>query len=175
MQPGELQEIAYGEMGLGSSNVAVVTRQANGALQEGQIHDNDQQNHQRSGMMLVKSVTQNSTTQPVKILMQSEGEIGSPQLEGDKTAITQASGSLQVRIDDGAHENEHRSDMMLAESGSVSELLHILGNGVACTPAAFEENVFVEEINPSESRLLVTGRHGGQFRPTPVHSTYHIH
>ena len=33
----------------------------------------------------------------------------------------------------------------------------------------------VEEIDSSESRLLVTGRHGGQFRPTPVHSTYHIH
>ena len=40
---------------------------------------------------------------------------------------------------------------------------------------AFEDNVSVEEIDPSESRLLVSGRHGGQFRPTPVHSTYHIH
>lgn len=125
--------------------------------------------------MLVKSVTQSSPTQPAEILMQSEGEKGSLQLEGDKAAITQTNGSIQVRIDDGAHENEHRSDMMLAESGSVSELLHILGNGVACTRAAFEDNVSIEEINPSESRLLVTGRHGGQFRRTPVHSTYHIH
>ena len=39
----------------------------------------------------------------------------------------------------------------------------------------FEDNVSVEESGPSESRLLVTGRHGGQFRQTPVHSTYHIH
>ena len=39
----------------------------------------------------------------------------------------------------------------------------------------FEDNVSVEEIDPSESRLLVTGRLGGHFRPTPVHSTYHIH
>ena len=38
----------------------------------------------------------------------------------------------------------------------------------------FEDNVSVEEVDPSESRLLVTGRHGGQLRPTPLHSTYHI-
>ena len=40
----------------------------------------------------------------------------------------------------------------------------------------FEDNVSVEEVDPSESRLLVTGRHERQFRPTPLHSTYyHIH
>ena len=174
----ELQETSYGEEELGSSiNTAAATRHANGALQVGQIHDDYHQNRQRSDMMLVKSVTESSTTQPVKILMQSEGEIGSLQLEGDNAAIsTQANGSRQVRIDDGAHKSEHRSDMMLAESSSASGPLHILGNDVACTPSAFEDNVSVEEIDPSESRLLVTGRRGGQFRPwpTPVHSTYHI-
>ena len=173
--PVELQETSHGDQELGSSNTAVATtRHANGALQEGQIHDSYHQNRQEGDMMPVKSVTQSSTTQPVKILMQSEGEIGSLQLEGDKVAI-RANGSIQVRIDDGAHESEHRSDMMLAESSSVSELLHILGNDVACTPSACEDNVSVEEIDPSESRLLVTGRRGGQFRPTPLHSTYHIH
>ena len=107
--------------------------------------------------------------------MQSKEELGCLQLEGDKTAITQTNGAIQVRIDDGDHENEHRSDMILGESGSASELLHILGNGVACTPAGFEDNDSVEEINASGSGLLVTGRHGGQLRRTPVHSTYHIH
>ena len=39
----------------------------------------------------------------------------------------------------------------------------------------FKDNVSVEEVDPSESRLLVTGRHGRQFRPPSVHSTcYHI-
>ena len=174
MPPVELQETSHGEEELGSSNTDVATRHANGALQEGQIHDSYHQNRQGSDTMLVKSVTQSSTTQPVKIVMQSEREIGSLQLEGDKAAI-QANAFIQVRIDDGAHESEHRNDMMFAESSSVSELLHILGNDVACTPSACEDNVSVEEIDSSESRLLVTGRHGGQFIPTPVHSTYHIH
>jgi len=173
--PVELQEIVFNEEELGSSNKAVVTRQANGVVQEGQISDKDHENHQQSDMMLVKSVTQSSPTQPFEIPVQSEGEIGSLQLEGDKAAIIQTNGAIQVRIDDGTHENEHSSDMMLGESGSVSELLHILGNGVACTPALFEGNISIKEINASESRLLVTGRHGGQFRRTPVHSTYHIH
>lgn len=174
MPPVELQETSHGEEELGSSNTAVATRHANGALKEGQIHYSYYQNRQGSDMMLVKSVTQSSTTQPVKTLMQSEGEIGSLPLEGDKVAM-RANGSIQVRIDDGAHESEHRSDMMLAESSSVSELLHIFGNDVTCTPSAVEDNVSVEEIDSSESRLLVTGRLGGQFIPTLVHSKYHIH
>ena len=171
MPPIELQETSYGEEELGSSITAVATRHA----LIGHIDDNYHQNRQRSDVMLVKSVTQSPTTQPVKIPMQNGGETGSPQLEGDKAAITQANGSTQVRIDDGTHKSELTSDMMLAESTSVSELLHILGNDVACIPSAFKDNVSVEEIDPSESRLLVTGRHGGQFRSTPVHSTYHIH
>lgn len=174
--PAELQESAFGEEELGRSYTTAVTRQVDGSLQD-QIDDEVHEDHQKSDMILVKSVRQNSPIQPVKVLEQStfcEGAIASPQLEDDKAAITQQTdGSIQVRIDDGAHENHHRSDTMLAESGFVSELFHILGNGVACVPTISED--IIEVISPSESRLLVTGRHGGQFKPKPaVHSTYHF-
>ena len=53
MPPVELQEINFEEEDSGSSNTAVVTRRANGALQEGQINDKDHKNHQQSDMMLV--------------------------------------------------------------------------------------------------------------------------
>lgn len=169
--PAELQESAFGEEELGRSYTTAVTRQVDGSLQD----------HQKSDMILVKSVRQNSPIQPVKVLEQStfcEGEISSPQLKGDKAAITQQTdGSIQVRIDDGARGNHHRSNIMLVQSGSASELCHLLGNGVACVPVtSLEDNVSIEEISHPESKLLVTGRHGGHFKTkTPVHSTYDIH
>lgn len=180
MPPVELQESAFGEKESGRSDTTVVTRQADGFLQD-RIDDEVHEDLQESNMMLVKSVRQSSSIQPVKVLEQStfcEEEISSPQQKGDKAAITQQTdGSIQVRIDDGAHANHHRSDMMLVQSGSASELCHLLGNDVACVPVtSLEDNVSIQEISPSESTLLVTGRHGGHFRTkTPVHSTYDIH
>lgn len=151
----------FDEEELGSYDTAVLSRQANGALQD-QVDDEVHSDHQQS----VKSDKRGYPITPIsKVLEQNticKEEFSSLQLDGDKAAITQRkNGSIQVRIDDGT---QHRSDMMGAESG------------VACVPETFEDNVSVEEISRPHSILLVTGRHGGYFKEkTPVHRTYDIH